>query len=91
MAEQKQNSISRISFPELTDREELVLRYIVQHFVLTANPVGSRYLSKRLEEESLSAATIRNVMADLEEKGYITHPHTSAGRVPTDYGYRLYV
>ena len=91
MSEQKQSPIRRIVLPELTDREELVLRYIVQHYVLTANPVGSRYLSKRLEEESLSAATIRNVMADLEEKGYITHPHTSAGRMPTDYGYRLYV
>ncbi|MCC7439781.1 MAG: heat-inducible transcription repressor HrcA [Armatimonadetes bacterium] len=75
----------------LSEREALVLRYIVQHYILTANPVGSRYLSKRLEEESISAATIRNVMADLEEKGYITHPHTSAGRVPTDLGYRLYV
>ncbi len=91
MSGQKRSSITRISPPDLTDREELVLRYIVQHYVLTANPVGSRYLSKRLEEESLSAATIRNVMADLEEKGYITHPHTSAGRMPTDYGYRLYV
>jgi len=76
---------------ELTQREELVLRYIVQNYILTANPVGSRYLSKRLEEESISAATIRNTMADLEEKGYISHPHTSAGRVPTDLGYRFYV
>ncbi len=76
---------------DLTDREELVLRSIVQSYILTANPVGSRYLSKRLDEESLSAATLRNVMADLEEKGYITHPHTSAGRVPTDQGYRQYV
>lgn len=76
---------------ELTEREELVLRYIVQNYILTASPVGSRFLSKRFEEESISAATIRNVMGDLEEKGYITHPHTSAGRVPTDLGYRRYV
>ncbi|MBC8145795.1 MAG: heat-inducible transcription repressor HrcA [bacterium] len=76
---------------ELTEREELVLRYVVQCYILTANPVGSRFLSKRFEEESISAATVRNVMADLEEKGYITHPHTSAGRVPTDLGYRRYV
>ena len=76
---------------DLTEREELVLRYIVQNYILTANPVGSRFLSKRFEEESISAATVRNVMADLEEKGYITHPHTSAGRVPTDLGYRRYV
>ena len=58
-----------------------MLRYIVQHYILTADPVGSRYLSKHLNEESLSAATIRNVMADLEEKGFISHPHTSAGRM----------
>lgn len=76
---------------ELTQREELILRYIVQNYILTASPVGSRNLSKRLEEESISAATIRNTMADLEEKGYISHPHTSAGRVPTDLGYRFYV
>lgn len=81
----------RRSNPELTEREELVLRYIVQYYILTANPVGSRYLSKRFDAESISAATIRNVMADLEEKGYISHPHTSAGRVPTDRGYRFYV
>src|SRR5687768_15798637 len=92
MTEPRHNAPTRrtLTFPELTDREELVLRSIVQHYVLTANPVGSRFLSKRLEE-TLSAATIRNVMADLEEKGFITHPHTSAGRVPTDQGYRLYV
>jgi len=76
---------------ELSEREELILRYIVQNYILTASPVGSRYLSKRLEEESISAATIRNTMADLEEKGFISHPHTSAGRVPTDRGYRFYV
>ena len=91
MAGQTHRSLQTSVAPDLTDREELVLRYIVQSYILTANPVGSRYLSKRLEEESLSAATLRNVMADLEEKGYITHPHTSAGRVPTDHGYRLYV
>ncbi|MCB0712505.1 MAG: heat-inducible transcription repressor HrcA [Ignavibacteriae bacterium] len=91
MADHKPIAIQTFSLSDLTDREELVLRNIVHHYVLTANPVGSRFLSKRLDEESLSAATIRNVMADLEEKGYISHPHTSAGRVPTDQGYRLYV
>jgi len=85
-------SLLSTKFPvPLTEREELVLRSIVQLFILTTSPVGSRYLSKRLEEERLSAATIRNTMADLEEKGLITHPHTSAGRVPTDLGYRFYV
>jgi len=64
----------------------------VHLYVLHAIPVGSRVLSKYLERESpLSPATIRNVMSDLEERDYITHPHTSAGRIPTDKGYRLYV
>lgn len=75
---------------ELNEREREVLELIIQHFILTANPVGSRFLSKH-SDLGLSDATIRNVMADLEEEGYITHPHTSAGRIPTDKGYRLYV
>ncbi len=75
---------------ELTEREKEVLGLIIQNYILTATPVGSRFLSKR-SDLGLSDATIRNVMADLEEEGYITHPHTSAGRVPTDKGYRLYV
>jgi heat-inducible transcriptional repressor len=74
----------------LNNREEEILEAVVQQFVLTGNPVGSRTLSKR-RSVGLSAATIRNVMADLEEKGYLNHPHTSAGRVPTTRGYRLYV
>jgi heat-inducible transcriptional repressor len=75
---------------ELTPREKMILRYIVQEFIMTANPVGSRYLVKRYNL-GLSPATVRNIMADLEELGYLTHPHTSAGRVPTDKGYRFYV
>lgn len=75
---------------ELTEREKEVLGLIIQNFILTATPVGSRFLAKR-SDLGLSDATIRNVMADLEEEGYITHPHTSAGRVPTDKGYRFYV
>ncbi|MBM4168880.1 MAG: heat-inducible transcription repressor HrcA [Ignavibacteria bacterium] len=74
----------------LTDRQESILRQVVFHFICTATPVGSRYLSKRAGDH-LSPATIRNVMADLEELGYLSHPHTSAGRVPTDQGYRYYV
>src|SRR5438270_8800243 len=74
----------------LTDRQREILRLIVQHYVLTANPVGSRYLA-RVSQLGLSDATTRNVMADLEFLGYIDHPHTSAGRMPTDKGYRLYV
>lgn len=69
-------------------RQEDILVMIVRHYTETAEPVGSRYIAKKL---GLSSATIRNVMADLEEMGLITHPHTSAGRVPTDKGYRYYI
>ncbi|MCR4440184.1 MAG: heat-inducible transcriptional repressor HrcA [bacterium] len=75
---------------ELTPREEQVFRSVVRNFVQNARPVGSRLVAKQCGMD-VSAATIRNVMADLEEKGLITHPHTSAGRVPTDRGYRYYV
>jgi heat-inducible transcriptional repressor len=74
----------------LTDRQREILRLIIQQYVLTANPVGSRYIS-RISTLGLSDATLRNVMADLEYLGFIDHPHTSAGRMPTDKGYRLYV
>ncbi|MBC7186227.1 MAG: heat-inducible transcription repressor HrcA, partial [Calditrichaeota bacterium] len=75
---------------ELTPREEQVFRSVVRNFIQNARPVGSRLVAKQCGMD-VSAATIRNVMADLEEKGLITHPHTSAGRVPTDRGYRYYV
>ncbi|TSA27596.1 MAG: heat-inducible transcription repressor HrcA [Ignavibacteriales bacterium] len=74
----------------LKDREKAILRFVIHQFILTANPVGSRNVSKRYDL-GLSPASIRNVMADLEELGYLNHPHTSAGRVPTDKGYRVYV
>ena len=74
----------------LTNREIEILESIVQHFVITGDPVGSRTLSKR-GKRKLSPASIRNVMADLEDKGFLDHPHTSAGRVPTTKGYRHYV
>ncbi len=77
---------------ELTDREKTVLHYVVQDFIETATPIASRYISRRHEEVlGLSSASIRNVMSDLEEMGYIGHPHTSSGRVPTDLGYRFYL
>ncbi len=76
----------------LNARQQEVLRAIVYLYILNASPVGSRTLSKFLSSTlHLSAATIRNVMADLEEFEYINHPHTSAGRIPTDKGYRFYV
>ncbi|MFA4982489.1 MAG: hypothetical protein WC592_08510 [Candidatus Omnitrophota bacterium] len=69
-------------------RQEEVLAIIVAHYVDTAEPVGSRFVSRKL---GLSSATIRNCMADLEDMGFIMHPHTSAGRIPTDKGYRYYI
>lgn len=75
---------------ELNEREKTILRCVIQNFILTANPVGSRVISKKYEI-GISPASIRNVMVDLEELGLIYHPHTSAGRIPTDKGYRLYV
>ena len=78
------------SLPSLTERERDILSAVVHHFILTAAPVGSRQLSRKRGLD-LSPATIRNVMADLEEMGLLAHPHTSAGRVPSDLGYRLYV
>jgi heat-inducible transcriptional repressor len=74
----------------LTQRERQVLAAVIQTFVETAEPAGSRTIAKRFEL-GISAATIRNTMSDLEERGYLYHPHTSAGRVPTDHAYRVYV
>jgi len=75
---------------ELNEREKNILKYIIQQFVLTASPVGSRNITKHYNI-GFSPATVRNIMADLEDFGYIDHPHTSAGRIPTDKGYRTYV
>jgi heat-inducible transcriptional repressor len=74
----------------LDDRKLAVLRAIVQDFVSTEEPVGSKALAER-HNLGVSPATIRNDMAVLEEEGYIAQPHTSAGRIPTDKGYRLFV
>ncbi len=74
----------------LTDREKEVLKYVVENFIRSANPIGSRSVSKDTDLH-LSSATIRNVMCDLEEMELLDTPHTSAGRVPTDKGYRYYV
>ena len=79
-----------MAIPELSDRERRVLEAVIQSFVETAEPAGSRNLSRQFGL-GVSPATIRNTMSDLEEKGYLFHPHTSAGRVPTDKAYRMYV
>ncbi len=75
---------------ELSYREKVILRCIIEEFIHTANPIGSRYISKS-PDIKLSPATIRNVMSDLEDLNYLTHNHTSSGRVPTDKGYRYFV
>jgi heat-inducible transcriptional repressor len=70
---------------QLNERERNILRSVVQQFILTASPVGSRYITRKYEM-GISPATVRNIMADLEDSGFINHPHTSAGRIPTDNG-----
>jgi len=75
---------------ELSERERQVLEAVIRSYVETAEPAGSRALTRRFRL-GVSPATIRNTMADLEEKGFLSHPHTSAGRVPTDKAYRVYV
>lgn len=74
----------------LTDRERQVLEAVIETYVQTAEPAGSRTIAKH-HQLGLSPATIRNTMSDLEEKGFLYHPHTSAGRIPTDQAYRVYV
>lgn len=75
---------------DISERQLRILQAIISDFISTGEPVGSRSLSKN-HDINVSPATIRNEMSDLEEMGYLTHPHTSAGRVPSDKAYRLYV
>ena len=75
---------------ELGPRKSAVLHAIVEEYVRSGEPVGSETIAERAGI-GVSSATIRNEMAALEELGYLTHPHTSAGRIPTDIGYRHYV
>ena len=75
---------------QLDERKVKILQAIIRNYLETGEPVGSRTISK-YTDLNLSSATIRNEMADLEEMGYILQPHTSAGRIPSDKGYRLYV
>ena len=75
---------------DLVDRKYRILQAIIDDYILTALPVGSRTISRKYEQK-LSSATIRNEMSDLEELGYLDSPHTSAGRVPSNKAYRLYV
>jgi heat-inducible transcriptional repressor len=75
---------------ELTQRQREILKIVVKDYIQTARPVGSHYLARHYNL-GLSPATVRNTLADLEKKGYLTHLYTSSGRIPTDKGYRFYV
>ena len=75
---------------ELTPRKKEILKVVVEHYISTAEPVGSKMIAQQLKS-SVSSATVRNELADLVELGYLEQPHTSAGRVPSPKGYRLYV
>ncbi len=79
-----------MAFKNLSEREREVLQNLIDHYIQTADPVGSRVIANKYRM-GLSPATIRNTMQDLEELGLITQPHTSAGRIPTDIGYRVFV
>jgi len=79
-----------VTINELSERQKDILRSVVHCFIQSATPVGSKHLAEHFFVD-LSPATIRNVLAELEQQGYIDQPYTSAGRVPTDLGYRAYV
>ena len=78
------------SGPDLTERQREILIRVVEEYVATGQPVGSKHLVERAGMR-VSPATVRNELAELERFGLLSHPHTSAGRVPTDRGYRYYV
>jgi heat-inducible transcriptional repressor len=90
LAEAGPNPRQTASVAELNDRAREVLRLVVEGYVETGEPVGSRALTRKLTE-TLSSATIRNIMADLQDLGLLYAPHTSAGRLPTDAGLKLFV
>src|SRR6266513_4429904 len=79
-----------MSLPDLADRQREILRAVIREFISTAQPVASGALVRRYALP-VSSATVRSELAELEDLGLLTHPHTSAGRVPTDRGYREYV
>jgi heat-inducible transcriptional repressor len=79
-----------MAFENLSEREKQILLNLITHYIGTADPVGSRVIANRFKM-GISSATVRNTLQDLEELGLVEQPHTSAGRVPTDMGYRMYV
>jgi len=88
--ESSANNQKGVNVLELDERKKKILQAVIRNYLETGEPVGSRTISK-YTDLNLSSATIRNEMADLEELGYIYQPHTSAGRIPSDKGYRFYV
>jgi len=74
----------------LDKRAQILLKTLIERYIAEGQPIGSRTLSK-YSGLAFSPATIRNTMSDLEDKGFLFHPHTSAGRIPTDRAYRVYV
>lgn len=74
----------------ITERAQILLKLLIETYILNGQPVGSQYLAKR-SELAVSSATVRNILSDLEAMGLLTSPHTSAGRVPTEQGYRFFV
>lgn len=79
-----------VNYNPMEDRLRSILELVIDHYIRLNQPVGSRYVEDQLEG-SLSSATIRSLFRELEELGYLAQPHTSAGRIPTDEGYRYYV
>ena len=75
---------------EMQARKDRVLAIVVGHYIATIEPVGSQYITEE-HDLDISSATVRNILAELEDEGYLSHPHTSAGRMPTQRGYRYYV
>ena len=75
---------------ELTDRKKQILKIVVEGYIAAAEPVGSKAIVEKMPGK-ISSATVRNELADLEQMGYLEQPHTSAGRIPSAQGYRLYV
>src|SRR5512133_3005516 len=80
----------RLVIMELDERNKRVLQAVIDSYIASGAPIGSNVLAKRYEF-GVSSATLRNIMAELEELGFLTHPHTSAGKVPTERGYLYYI
>ena len=75
---------------DIQSRKDRILGIVVSQYIKTITPVGSHFITEEFNLD-VSPATVRNILAELEEEGYLTHPHTSAGRLPTQRGYRYYV